>query len=241
MEDKEDEEFKKRIRELVKNVEKKDADSQYTEQDLIEARERLIQKIKRITQEEKFRSERILLTSTYWIQSLYKHKIEDQHQDEIDTFYEIIFEQLKKPSMYIPNPDPTRPNPIEIADKKRILRNMEKVLGEEEMNRFKKKYNLSKLISLAQKSEQRDPNSWLFPFGDPRLKLILKKIEEERKVQQRFDTRMGLIIGIPCLAFLFIFGFWFAWNFWDLFRIFLLIFALIIFIWFAIAKRRGKM
>ena len=241
MDEKEDEEFKKRIRELVKNVEKKDPDSQYTEHDLKEARERLIQTIKRRTQEEKYRDEKLIVLSTLWIQSLYKHKIEDQHQDEIDTFYEIIFEQLKKPSMYIPNLDPTRPNPIEIADKKRILRNMEKVLGEEEMNRFKKKYNLSKLISLAQKSEQRDPNSWLFPFGDPRLKPILKKIEEERKAQQRFDTRMGLIIGIPCLAFIFIFGFWFVFNFPTLFQVFLGTFALIIFIWFAIAKRRGRM
>lgn len=243
MEDKEDEEFKKRIRELVKNVEKKDPDSHYTEQDLIDARENLIQKIKRRTQEEKYRDEKLILISTLWIQSLYKHKIEDQHKDEIDSFYEIIFEQLKKPNMYIPNLYPNRSNPIEIADKKRILREMEKVLGEKEMNRFKKKYNLSKLNSSTQKSEQRDPSSWFypFPFGDPRLKPILKKIEEERKAQQRFDTKMGLIIGIPCLAFIFIFGFWFVFNFPTLYQVFLGIFALIIFIWFAIAKRRGKM
>jgi hypothetical protein len=219
MEEKEDEEFKKRIRELVKNVEKKDPDSQYTEQDLKEARERLIQTIKKRTHEDKYRNEFIIMTSTLWIQSLYRHKIEDQHQDEIDTFYEIIFEQLKKPFMYTTNLDPTT---IEIVDKKRILRNMENVLGKEKVDFFKKKYNLSKLIGSTLKSEQ-----------------ILKRIEEERKAQQRFDTKMGLIIGIPCLAF--IFGFWFVWNFSELFMVLLSIFALIVWIWFTIAKRRGRM
>ncbi len=123
---------------------------------------------------------------------------------------------------------------------------MEKVLGKEKVGFFKKKYNLSDwflTIGSIQRSEKRDLNSrsYPFPFGDPRLKPILKKIEEERKAQQRFDTTMGLIIGIPCLAFLFIFGFWFVFNFPTLFQVFLGIFALIIWIWFAIAKRRGKM
>jgi len=212
MEDKENEEFRKRIRELVKNVEKKDPNSQYTEQDLKEARERLIQTVKRRTQEEKYRDEKLIVLSTLWIQSLYKHEIEDQHRDEIDTFYEIIFEQLKKPAMYIPNLDPTKPNPLDFADKKRILRNMENVLGKEKVDFFKKKYNLSNwflTINSTQRSEQWDLNSrsYPFPFGDLRLK-ILKKIEEERKAQQRFDTTMGLIIGIPSIIGLILLFIW---------------------------------
>lgn len=212
MEDKENEEFRKRIRELVKNVEKKDPNSQYTEQDLKEARERLIQTVKRRTQEEKYRDEKLIVLSTLWIQSLYKHEIEDQHRDEIDTFYEIIFEQLKKPAMYIPNLDPTKPNPLDFADKKRILRNIENVLGKEKVDFFKKKYNLSNwflTINSTQRSEQRDLNSrsYPFPFGDLRLK-ILKKIEEERKAQQRFDTTMGLIIGIPSIIGLILLFIW---------------------------------
>lgn len=245
MEDKEDEEFKKRIRELVKNVEKKDPDSNYTEQDVTEARERLMQNIKSRTQEEKYRDERIIIMSTYWIQSLYKNKIEDQHQDEIDTCYEVLSEQLKKPSMHIPNLDPTRPNPLELTDKKRILRNMENVLGKDKVDFFRRRYNLQIFIGPTQKSKQRDTRSWIHPFplplGDPRLKPLLKKIEEERKAQQKFDTKMGLIIGIPCLIFIFLFGFWFAFNFWDLFRIILVIGVLIMAIWLTIAKRRGKM
>lgn len=50
MEDKENEEFKKRIREIVKHVEKKGEDSNYTEQDVIDAKNRVLEKAKRRTQ-----------------------------------------------------------------------------------------------------------------------------------------------------------------------------------------------
>lgn len=241
MEDKENEEFKKRIRELVKNVEKKDLESQYTEQDLKEARERLIQTVKRRTQEEKYRDEKLIVLSTLWIQSLYKHEIEDQHRDEIDTFYEIIFEQLKKPAMYIPNLDPTKPNPLDFADKKRILRNMENVLGKEKVDFFKKKYNLSNwflTIGSTQRSEQRDLNSrsYPFPFGDLRLK-ILKKIEEERKAQQRFDTTMGLIIGIPFIIGLILL---FIWASFSIIGIGVVVIVFLILGILAVAEKRWK-
>ena len=159
MEDKEGEEFKKRIRELVKNVEKKDEDSNVTEQDVIDAKNRVLQSIKRRTQEEKSRNERILATLTYWIKSLYKYRPE-RYQEEIDELYDLIYQQLKKPNLALPNLDPNKQNPIEIADRGRVLRNMEKVLGEGEVNRFKEKFNLNKLIASVHKSKQRDPNSW---------------------------------------------------------------------------------
>ena len=89
MEDKENEEFKKRISEVVKNVEKKDEDSDYTEQDVIDTKNKVLQTIKRRTQEEKFRSEFTLVALTYWIQSLYKHRPE-RFQEEIDELYNII-------------------------------------------------------------------------------------------------------------------------------------------------------
>lgn len=152
MEDKENEEFKRRIIELVKNVEKKDEDSNVAEQDVIDAKNRVLQTAKRRTQEEKFRSEFILVALTYWIQSLYKYRPE-KYQEEIDELYNIIYQQLKKPNFYIPYK-------LQIADKRRILNNMKKVLGEGEINRFKEKYNLSELISSVQESKQRDPNSW---------------------------------------------------------------------------------
>jgi len=149
MEDKkniEDEEYKKRIQDLVENLEKtKDKDSPKTEQDVIEAKERLLQSIKRRTQQDKYRNERIIVVLTYWIKGIYEFKPEKDNIP-IDTLYELIYQQLKKPKILIPNLDPNRNNFLELVDKKRILRNMEVVLGEEHIKQFRKKYNLKKLV-----------------------------------------------------------------------------------------------
>lgn len=57
MSEKEDQEnYKKRIKKIIERVEKtEDKDSKYTEQDIIEGKERLLQSIKRRTQEDKYR------------------------------------------------------------------------------------------------------------------------------------------------------------------------------------------
>lgn len=138
----EDKEYKERIKKIVERVEKtKDKDSKYTEQDIIEKLERLLQTITRKTQEGKFRSEKIIVILTYWINGIYKNKKEKDYIP-IDTLYELIAEQLKKPNPYFPKFDLNR----EIADKRRILRKMEIVLGVKKIKQFKKKYNLSKLV-----------------------------------------------------------------------------------------------
>lgn len=145
MSEKEDQEdYKKRMKELVERVEKtKDKNSKYTEQDIIEAKQRLLQSIKRRTQQDKYRSERIIVVLTYWIKGIYQYK---EDHIPIDTLYELIYQQLKKPKILIPNLDPNRNNFLELVDKRRILRNMEVVLGEEHIKQFRKKYNLKKLV-----------------------------------------------------------------------------------------------
>ena len=152
MEDKkniEDEEYKKRIQDLVENLEKtNDKDSQYTEQDIIEEKEKVLQILTRKTHESKYRNEFIIAMLTYWIHSLYKFRTEkNQSQEEIDALYKLIYEQLKKPHILIPNPDPNKPNITEIIAKKMILRNLERLLGEKNVKSFKKKYKINKLIN----------------------------------------------------------------------------------------------
>ncbi len=147
MNEKEDvEEYRKRIRDLVERVENtKDKNSKYTEQDLIERKEKLLQTITRITKESKFRSERIIATLTYWINSIHKYKAENDHIP-IDTLYKLIYEQLKKSNLFIPKLNIKGDNQLEIADKRSILRNMEVILGVERVNQFKKKYNINRKL-----------------------------------------------------------------------------------------------
>ena len=155
LEDKDNEEYKKRIKELIENIEKtKDKDSKYTEQDLIEDKDGLLQTIKRKTQEDKFRSERIIVVLTYWIKSYYKKRMEKgQFQEEIDELYELIYKQFRKPSSHISNLDSRNPNldifyldsrglnPEEKADKFRIFEKMLWVLGVENVEKdFSRKY-----------------------------------------------------------------------------------------------------
>jgi len=140
------EEYKKRMKEIIERVEKtKDKDSKYTEQDVIEKKEELLQILTRKTHEGKYRSEQIIAMLTYWIHSLYKFRTKkNQSQEEIDALYKLIYEQLKKPNILIPNPDPF----IDRLDKRKILKNMEKLLGEKNIKSFIKRYNLKKDLDL---------------------------------------------------------------------------------------------
>ena len=136
------EEYRKRIRKIVERVEKtEDKDSKYTEQDIIERKEKLLQIIEKRTQKDKHRSEFIIATLTYWIRSIYKYEKERDHIP-IDKLYTLVYEQLKKPNPYFPKFDLNRENPLEIADRRRILRNMENLIGAENIKSFKKRYNI---------------------------------------------------------------------------------------------------
>ena len=112
----------------------------YTEQDIIDKKLLLLQKITRKTHEFKYRSEELIAILTHWINAKHNNKAEEDHIP-IDILYELIYEQLKKPNPYFP-----KENPLEIAEKRKILKNMENILGVKKIKQFKKKYNLSKLV-----------------------------------------------------------------------------------------------
>lgn len=136
IEDKENEEFKERIKKLLDRIEKtennsillraeqdvkdlnekliektRDKYSQYIEQDLLEDKGGLLDTIKIRTQEDKFRNESIIAILTYWIKGYYEQRTKkEQFKEEISELYGLIEEQFKKPSSHISQEIPVNPN-----------------------------------------------------------------------------------------------------------------------------------
>lgn len=162
----ETDEYKKRIKELIDRVEKnkeKDKDTPVGEQQVIEAKERLLQTAKSKIHP-LYRSERIILVFTYLIRDYYRRRADlkvplkkVQLQEEMDVLYKLIYEELKKPSLHNPNLNPYRRNTADIIDKRRILEKMTQVLGEENIRIFYKDYDVRKLVHSA----SRWKNNWL--------------------------------------------------------------------------------
>ncbi len=147
MEAKDQEEYKKRIKELIERVEKtEDKDSQYTEQDIIEAKERLLQSAKSKIHPY-FRREMILLAFVYNIRDYYKKRAESKNkgkfQEEIDNLYNLIFKELIKTNPMIPSFNRRFKKKGERLDRKRILKKMTRILGMENLFRdFYKHYDI---------------------------------------------------------------------------------------------------
>ncbi|NHJ22527.1 MAG: hypothetical protein EAX91_16390 [Candidatus Lokiarchaeota archaeon] len=146
MEDKELEEYKRRILELIENVEKS-KDIPFGEQQVIDSRKKLLQ-IAKAGINPNYRREILIIVFTHTIRDYYKKRADpnetENFQEEIDELYRLIYEELRKPSPYIPDSDPK--HQFEIADRRRILRRMTSVLGVENINQFKKDYKLKKLV-----------------------------------------------------------------------------------------------
>jgi len=174
-EEKEEEDYKKRMRALASKLEKnkdidtplgeeqyeerrelneelrdlsikmkkyKEVDSRYTSeyyQDLLgeyeKAKQRAISKIN-----PQYRSEQSVVDFVFIIREMnlvindpkYPNK-NDKFQEEIDSLYELIYEELKKPSPFLPKGVPNTISPEEIQDKKRIIWTMTNILGADKM------------------------------------------------------------------------------------------------------------
>lgn len=146
----EDEEYKKRIKDLVDRVEKdKDASVSLVELQIINIKEHLLEPEKsRI--HPYYRSEGIIYVFYTIIRYFYKLKAsksltgKDKLQEEIDALFKLIYEELKKPSPHIPLTKHKEYH--EKLDKRRIVGEMTKLLGLENMNNdFFKKYD-TKLV-----------------------------------------------------------------------------------------------
>lgn len=148
MEDRDNEEYKKRNKELIEKMER-DKDIPVGEQQVIEAKERLLQTtISKI--HPSYRNERIILVLTYIIRDYYM-RISDptekeQFQEKIDALYKLIYEELKKPNLYLPTMNPYRRKTANFIEKRRILDKMIQVLGTENIKQFYVDYDVKKLF-----------------------------------------------------------------------------------------------
>lgn len=160
----EDDEYKKRVKELIERVEKGDNSPEMYRQ-LLEKIDEVKRKAISIIDEEfrniKAKSRKIRFISikdkesrnikaifgfVFALREYYSIKSDpnfpfskDGLQEEIDVLYKLIYDELKKPNLSIPER-------WSILERRRILKDMEVFLGTENMEYFSKNYKLKKLI-----------------------------------------------------------------------------------------------
>jgi len=167
----EDEGYKKRIKDLIDSVEKgKDIPEGY--QQILEAKEMLLRTtISRI--HPSYRNERIILILSYLIRDYYRRGTDpnekEQFQEEIDYLFKLIYEELKKPSLYFPNLNPYRKKTADYMEKRRILDKMIQVLGVEKINQFYEECGVGQLNS----SGSRWKNDFLTDKQKVHTKMII--------------------------------------------------------------------
>ena len=152
MEDKDNEEYKNRIKELIERVEK-DKDNPEGYQKLIEIEE--LKNIAITHTNPNFRNEKSIIAFTFIIREYYRSRAdpnysteEGQFQEEIDALYKLIYEELRKSKKFTLFDDISDINKKgDKLDKKRIINDMTKVLGMENINRdFYKYYKISDIM-----------------------------------------------------------------------------------------------
>jgi len=153
-------EYKKRIKELIDNVEKnvgRDDDETYDTpekyQKLLEAMERAKQAaISKIDPD--YRNGRILIVFIQVIRDYYLLRAdpkfptkEDQFKDEIDQLYRLVYEDLKKPNLSFLHYSPEERKKMEKKQRRTVVNTMVAMLGLENVsNDFYKRYNINPLI-----------------------------------------------------------------------------------------------
>lgn len=164
MEEKENDEYRRRVKEFIDKVEKgKDEvnDTSIGEALVLEAQERVLQTAKSKIHPD-FRDFKIVLLFAYTIRDYYRRRAEspkkDLFQEEIDGLYELIYEELKKPNPFLLNYDANRRNYAEISDKRRMLGHIAMAIGKEKMTQFYKKFNIGELLQVNRSSRGMTPS-----------------------------------------------------------------------------------
>ena len=165
MSEKEYEEYKNRIKKLIDRVEEGENSSEAYRQ-LLEKLEQVkrsaISKMSKSSRNEKVIVGLVyILREYYWLSTDPKYPFEkDNLLKEIDELYKLIARELRKPN-------PNIPLRWDIDEKRRILRNMKTVLGEENINYFIKKYKLRRIVRLKfemRKSYKYYVYFWIIAF-----------------------------------------------------------------------------
>ena len=148
-----DEEYKKRMKEFVSRVEKgKDvpADYQQFTESIESLKQIAISKIRPL-----YRNELSIFVFVYTIRDYYrriadpKHLTEqDQIQKEIGYLYLLIYEELKKTSIQALSFAFENRRTLDAINRRRILRRIRGVWGEETYRQFYKNFRIRKLVSV---------------------------------------------------------------------------------------------
>lgn len=150
LEYKDNEEYRKRIKELIDRVERnKDKDAPEEELRVLKTKERLLQTAKSKINPD-FRNIKIVMLFAHTIKDYYKRSAnsleKNQFQEEIDELYQLIYDELKKPSAFQMNFDSNKTNYAELREKRRIIGHLGIILGKEKIETFYEKFNLSELF-----------------------------------------------------------------------------------------------
>lgn len=151
----EDQEYKKRIKELVDRLEKgKNTDTSEVYRELLEGIE-YTKQIAITNINLKYLNDRSLMGFIILIQEYYNLREDakspfgrDQFQEEIEILYELINIELKKSNPFIYHSNPKVKEKLEARYKKRILTRMKELLGSENVKQFIDKFNIPYSIGL---------------------------------------------------------------------------------------------
>ncbi|NHJ21819.1 MAG: hypothetical protein EAX91_12810 [Candidatus Lokiarchaeota archaeon] len=146
MENKENDEYKNRIKKLIERVEKGE--------NSLEAYKQLLEKIEQVKitaifrTKKRERNEKAIVGFTYAIREYYRLIFDPNYpfnkedlKKKIDAIYKLIYKEFLKITPYCPDR-------WDLDNKRRIVENMRKVLGTENVEYFIKKYRIRRLIRL---------------------------------------------------------------------------------------------
>lgn len=126
---------------------------------------------------------------------------ENQFQEEIDFLYDLIYQEMKKTNLLLFKFNQAEREHLDVIHKIRIIKTMKRFLGEQNVNQFYNEFNIQELLG--------------------------EKVNEAIKAQQKFDTKMGLIIGIPLILVIVLVGLGAFINFYYIASIILFLLTII--------------
>ena len=169
LDDKENEEYKKRIRDLVSRVEAY-AESNTPEiyQQLLDELERLQESIIRNVQE-KYRNAKVIYGFIFLLENYYylrKDPVfssrEEKFQKQIDFAYRCIYEELKK--LNLNRPKYTQMTEEELSEIHKALIYMRRIIGAKKTEQFYNKYKIENLVSLNSPLSKKQLRNSLFIY-----------------------------------------------------------------------------
>ena len=160
LENKENEDYKDRIKKLIERVEKGESSPEAYQQ-LLDKLEEVKEKVRSITKRQD-RKEKAIVGFVFVVREYYELKADSNYpfnkkdlDKKIDAIYKLIVKELWKPI-------PSIPHKWDIPNKKKIAENIRMVLGEENYEYFYKKFKIKKIFHLRFEEKYPKATNWYF-------------------------------------------------------------------------------